>query len=160
MEETARDDRNDRDESASGSVEWPYSSLLLFGFFGTDTPAGRKLARRTTAGLVLLIIAGLALGSEREPIPRWVWVTSVPVAVAGIALAHARYLGQLDELSRLIQLKAFAFAYAVVMVLAMGLSAVVLTRPSMVHPALLLGGLIVVEALRGLALVVLARRYR
>jgi hypothetical protein len=134
--------------------------LLLFGFFGTDTPAGKRLARRTTAGLVLFLISGVALGGEGDLIPKWIWVACVPLSVAGIAVAYGIYLRQLDELSRLIQLKAFAFAYGAIMTVALGLSAVVLTRPSLAHPALLLGGLVVIEGLRGLALVVLARRYR
>lgn len=153
--------RGPEKEDGAQRVDWPYASLLLFGFFGTDTPAGRRLARRTSFGLVLFLVAivGLRDGGAGL-VPRTVWAGALPVATAGIGLAYARYLAELDELSRMIQLKALAFSYGVAMTLAFALAGLAASTRSPGHPAFYLTALVIVEGLRGLALVVLARRYR
>lgn len=148
----------DRDET-----RWPYGSLLLFGYFGAREPAGRKLAIRTTVALAAVVLAVLALeGVLLRSVPAAVWALVIPAAVIGMVWANAAYLRTLDELSQTIQLKAFAFAYGSVMVLASAYFALLLAHPAAAG-WLGAGGfmvwLIVAEPLRGLALVHLARRF-
>jgi hypothetical protein len=141
---------------------WPYASLLIFGFFGTGTPAGRKLARRTTLALGIFVFSAVMLGSGAAgPVPRGVWMLAIPGSVALIGWAYARYLHALDELSRLIQLKAFAFAYGAAMVLlwvgvAVGWSD---AGPPDANPRLLILLVVCAEVLRGFALAYNARKY-
>lgn len=143
---------------------WPYASLLLFGFFGVDTPEGRRLAWETSAGLALLLVAAVALRSDPAfPLPELLWVVALPAGPVVIGWAYARYLAKLDELGRMIQLRAFAFSYGAVLTLAAAMIAVLLADPSLgeaVAPSTFLAWLVAAELFRGLALVVLARTYR
>lgn len=142
-------------------TSWPYGSLLFFGFFGTGSPGGRALAWRTTGALGLVIVCAIgAQGGLPGPVPEVLWALGVPLGVILIGWAYARYLEALDELSRLIQLKAFAFAYGAAMTAAMGIFAwgVAQGEPASVS----VGGLfwiVAAEPLRGVALMQIARRY-
>jgi len=143
------------DEGASateGPAAWPYASMLIFGYFGADTPAGKRLARETSAALVLIVVAAVLGG---------VWSMGIPAGVAAIGWSYARYLPQLDELSRSIQLRALAFSYGAAMTLGAAVLAVALAWPdAAIGPAGSFVALVLAEPLRGVALVVLARKYR
>lgn len=151
---------NESDRRTNDSA-WPYASLLFFGFFGSDTPAGRRLAWRSTVALLVFGVAAVALGgSFAQPVPDIVWVLAIPGAVLAIGWSYARYLASLDELSRLIQLKACAFSYGAAMVVAFGLVALGMADTGGAAVAGRFLWLIAfVEILRGLALVRLARTY-
>jgi hypothetical protein len=147
------------------NAEWPYSSLLVFGFFGADTPGGKRLVWQTSIALVLIVASSWALtGVIPQVLPAIVWVVAMPAGVGAIAWSYARYLAGLDELSRTIQLKAFAATYGAVMVLAAAIVAILLAVPDeaarVAHPAAYLSLLVLVEPFRGLALVFFARKYR
>lgn len=144
-----------------GTSEWPYASLFFFGFFGSDTKAGRLLAWRSTAALLVFVIAAMVLGGAiPQPLPDIVWVLAMPGAVGAIGWAYARYLETLDELGRLIQLKACAVSYGAAMVFAFALIAVGFARPGLVDaPLNYLPFIALVEVVRGVALVHLARAY-
>ena len=49
-------------QEEEGKASWPYATLLVFGFFGTATPEGRRLARWTAMATV-----GAAIGAA----PAW-----------------------------------------------------------------------------------------
>lgn len=160
-----RGERIDRERTREGQgAHWPYSSLLLFGFFGVDSPGGRRLAWRTAAGLALLLVsAGVLRTDPAAPLPELLWVAAVPTGVAVIGWAYASYLNELDELGRMIQLRAFAFSYGVVLTLAAAMIAVLFANPSLgetTRSTTFLAWLVAAELFRGIALVVLARRYR
>jgi hypothetical protein len=142
---------------------WPYASLFFFGFFGTDSPAGKRLAWRTTWGLGLFLLGAFLLAPQHT-------VTSVggflamPGGVLLIGRAYRSYLRELDELSRTIQLEAFSLAFGAAMTLMAILMAVEMVAPPGTHlgpgTAPLATWLLLAEPFRGLALVIVARRYR
>ena len=154
MKQPARDSSSTQDPPPSRDRDWPYTSLLGFGYFGQDSPGGKRLARETTAWLALAVVA-MVLGG--------LWAYALPVSVLGVGWAYVRYLGGLDELSRTIQLKAFAVAYGAAMAIGAVLAALALASPDGgpgVHPAVIFPTLVLAEGVRGVALVVQARRYR
>lgn len=142
------------------AAPWPYTSLLLFGFFGADTPEGRRLARRTTGALALTVasLIGLQIVSPGGPAAA-VLALLAPVGVVGVGVAYARYLAALDELARLLQLKAFALAYGVVMALGMAGVAVAMAGGWRLGARGLYSLLVLAEPLRGAALAYLAKRH-
>lgn len=157
--ESDTSDTGPRDEDTR--ADWPYGTLFFFGFFGTETPEGRRLAWQSSALLVffLVCVLGLRDGYGRA-FPDVLWVVGIPGSVVGLWWAYARYLGALDELSRAIQLKAFAVAYGAVMTLVAGALAVAWIDPAPAVPEHLVLLPVFAEGFRGLALAVLARRYR
>jgi hypothetical protein len=142
---------------------WPYSWLFWTGTFGSDTRAGRALGFRTALGLLLVV-----LGSSLVQIPalqpaRLVGALLVPAGVGVIVWAYVRYLAELDELRRLIQLEALALSYGVVMTLGsvwFGLDAAGFVFARSAPGGWVFCTLVLAEPLRGVALVVLARRRR
>ena len=142
-------------------AEWPYASLLILGYFGADTPAGKRLARRTTGFLLVFVVSMLGLRDGFEQLfPDLLWLLGLPFSVLGIWWAYARYMPTLDELSRVIQLRSFAVAYGAAMVLlAVGL-AVAWINPTPRVPWQLLALPVFAEGARGMALAHFARRYR
>ncbi len=149
-----------------GGSSWPYRSLLLAGYFGADAPAGRRLRRRVWLALLGLPLVNLlpvapGLQALRPMLWRLVLPVSLPSAVAVIVWAYVRYLGELDELSRLIQLEALAFSYGAAMTLAALCAALdVVARPAggALHGLTVFLVLMLAELLRGVVLVLRARR--
>ena len=141
--------------------DWPYASLVIFGFFGTDTPEGKRLARRTTAFLALLVVGGIGLrDGYRTPFPDLLWLICIPGSAVGMWWSYTRYLRALDELRRTIQLKAFAFAYGAALTLMVTGLGVALIDPTPQVPRQLLALPVLAELFRGAALAYLARHYR
>lgn len=144
--------------------------MLVFGYFGSGTPEGRRHLNRSVAWLAVFVVAALVARFAVLPWPaRLLCGVAVPVAVAGIVWSNLRYLSELDELSRLIQLEAAAFSYGAVMVLAgMWFSAGALglveqsqgTHGRSILALWVLPSLLIAEPLRGLALALLARSRR
>lgn len=150
-------------EASDGDADWPYVSLFFFGFFGADTPAGKRLVWQSSAALIVILLAFLMLGGFPQLLPRIVGALAIPAAVGVIFWANARYLATLDELSRAIHLRGFAFSYGATMVLASALLAIGLAIPvgaAAMGPVPFLALLVLVEPLRGLALVFFAKKYR
>lgn len=71
-------------------------------------------------------------------------------------MAYRRYFGELDELSLRIQLEAIAFAFVTLLFLGFTAGLVAAVTGLRVHPLWIVAG----EPLRGLGLVLAARRYR
>lgn len=167
--------RRDADERADGVDEgdghdegddWPYASILILGYFGSDSRAGKRLVLEASAALLLLVISAAALAGgfpgPGHPI-QWLFAAALPLSVASIVWSYARYMSSLDELGRTMQLKAFAFSYGVVMTLAaamVGLAMVTSGGSGGEYPASYLWFLVAAEPVRAYALFVLARKYR
>lgn len=153
MEQPARSSRLAQDHSPPRDGHWPYASLLIFGYFGQDSPGGKRLARETTAWLALAVAAMVVAGPLAY---------GLPVSVVGIGWSYARYLRGLDELSRMIQLKAMAVAYGAAMTIGAVAAALALASPSVgqsMRPAVVFPFLVLAEGVRGIVLVIQARRY-
>ena len=145
-------------DQSSTSGPWPYWTLFFCGHFGRATPASRRLNRQTMVGLA--IVAGSAVGAT---VVNPIWSNSelllVPGALAGmiwIVVAYRRYFRELDELGLRIQLEAIAFAFVVLLCLGFTAGLVAAVTGLRVHPLWIVAG----EPLRGLGLVLAARRYR
>lgn len=146
--------------NASGDSEWSYRSLLFWGFFGRDTPEGRRMGRETVGWLALLAVAALTAAVGRVPGALGV---ALPIVVLGIGWSYARYVSRLDELSRRIQLDSFAVSYGAAMMIGAVLAGWGLMDPDgvgAISPAAVFGVLAGAELVRGVVLVRLARRYR
>ncbi len=144
------------DNPKEKNPEWPYRSLLWYGFFGMDSPGGKTLVLRTTAALLIFIVGAL-LASIPDPL--WLKIVGalmVPAAAAFIMWSGWRYLNGLDELSRLIQLRAYAFSYGAAIVLAMTMYSLEISACISISPL----WLILVEPLRGISLYVIAKQYQ
>jgi hypothetical protein len=152
--------RDERVSEREDSATWPYTSILVFGFFGADTPAGRRLAWRTTFALAAFLMFSVGVHDAVLPaVPAAFWVVGLAVSVVGIGLSYWLYLRALDELSQLLQLKAFAFAYGCVMVIAATLFGASIALTDALRPQHWLALLVIAEPLRGAALAYLARRH-
>lgn len=154
MEQPARNSSLTQDPPPPLDGDWPYTSLLMFGYFGQGSPGGKRLARETTVWLALAVTAMAVAGPLAY---------ALPVSVVGIGWSYARYLDGLDELSRTIQLKAFAAAYGAAMTIGAVLATLALAAPSVgpgMSPAAVFPLLVLAEGVRGITLVVQARRYR
>ena len=160
---------NVKDDQAS----WPYGAMLGMGYFGSDTPEGRRHRNRCVAWLGVFIITSIALSAHSLPsLIRLACAVAVPLSWAGIVWSNVRYVSELDELNRLIMLEAAALAYGMVIVLAaawyalwqLGIIAALVVGlhadarhgsaylPILVFPVILLA-----ELLRAVTLVLLAR---
>jgi hypothetical protein len=165
--------RVDPDDNSSS---WPYLDLLGFGYFGSGTPAGRRHRNRSYIWLAVFVVSGLAVASTSLPwAVRVICAVAIPMAWAGIVWSNVRYFSELDELSRLIQLEAAALSYGALIVLASIWSALGMLdafgsvreagvaatqvggHARSIWPLLLV---LLVEPLRGLALVLRARSRR
>lgn len=155
--------RPQHDDSAR-EADWPYASLLIFGYFGSGSPGGRRFARRNALALIVILLSTILLAPGFEqPAIRFAGAVGVPVGVAIMGLAFFRYLRGLDELSRQMQLMGFAFSYGMVLLLVSAAASFTTAVDHMIWipPMLLFFFLLfLAEAIRGLALFVLARKYR
>jgi hypothetical protein len=139
-------------------TSWPYWSLFFCGHFGSVTPASRRLHRESLVGLMLLGTAtlGTVLLGPVSPYGKLIFIPAVTLSVAWILLAYRRYFANLDELSLRIQHEAIAFSFAVTLLLGVAASAAAVVTHISVHPL----WIVIAEPLRGLGLVLAARRYR
>jgi hypothetical protein len=156
-------EQEERPGKDGGRASWPYSSLLLLGYFGADTRAGRLLVWRGMGALAVIMVSGAVLHAATGPtvlgMPLALWAAAIPLAVVAIGWAHVRYLASLDELARLIQLQALAFSYGAAMTLAAVLFGVSMIGDRQLPAHLLLALLVLVEPMRGAALVYFARQH-
>ena len=103
---------------------WPYWSLLTFGTFSPRTPAGKRYWFQGTCALVATLAVGMVAGWLRKnnPDASWgTWVVLLPVVpILYLAFAFSRYLRNLDELSRKIQLEGLALSFTGTFVVVFG----------------------------------------
>jgi len=143
-------------QTGKNHSEWPYSSLIIFGFFGPDSPAGRRLMIRSALGLILFI-AGF-IGTQLPESAIWVnaSATLIPVSVLIIIYANTVYIKSLDSLEKLIQLTAFAAAYGAAIFIGFAIFALYSATGFYISPLWLL----LAEPLRGMILFFTSRNYK
>ena len=166
-----------RVESDDDRSSWPYLEMLVFGSFGSGTPAGRSARHRGLVWLAVFAISAVLAPSTSLPwAARVMLAVAMPMAWVGFGWSSARHHSEMDELTRLMHLEATAFAYSAVIAMAiiwyaLGALDVFGTLPGAGTVATWFGGrarsivplfvlLVVVEPIRGLALVRLARSRR
>ena len=80
------------------SAEWPYASLLVCGFFGSDSPEGKRLTARSA---VAAVVAGASLFGLHVASPgsiaSVIWGVLLPLSVVALAVANVTYLASLDD---------------------------------------------------------------
>jgi hypothetical protein len=145
------------DTQPEAPTTWPYWSLFLLGNFGSATPASRRLNQDSLLGLAILLIAiSPAVLLERTAFVKLVLILGAAIAAGWVLLAYRRYFAQLDELSLRIQHEAIAFSFMVMMLLGFTASFAVIVTDLFIHPA----WFCIAEPVRGLGLVIAARKYR
>lgn len=147
-----------KDTQQPGDSSWPYASMIGFGYFGANTPEGRRLAVRTLAALAV-VCAGLVGLSPQFPLA--VRLLSSVGLVGGVAFMFREnvvYVRGLDELSQMLQVQAMAVAYGAVWTIVAVLYATSLLLGPLSGPVWLVG-LVLAEPIRGYALARLARRH-
>jgi len=144
-------------DSQSEEVTWPYATLIMCGFFGVDSPGGKILATRTTVALVIFLISSLILPALNNHILEILSYILIPSSLIYILWSYKEYLGGLDELSQLIQYKAIAISYGIVVVV--GMTFLGLEVHSEVSLSLLPIYILMAEGFRGFALGFIAKEY-
>lgn len=130
-------------------------TILALGTFGNKTPAGRRFHNRCLAALAVLVVGTLAVAL----LPRELRLLGWPVA--GLCMSYInwelwRYLQNIDELERRLQLEAMAFTYVVGLSAAVTLGSVAIFFGWSINP----GALIALEPIRAWRLLVLTKRYQ
>gem|GEM_PF-2867467 len=146
---------NQMNSSKSPGSNWPYTSLLLFGYFGKNSPGAKKLAIRNTIGLLLTICGIIFSGVVGQTVYALPVLTLAPLGIVIIMWAYKEYLSGLDELSRMIQYEAFAFSYGAAIAIGISIYATGL-YVGWAIPAI---WILLAEGLRGIALVYIAGKY-
>jgi hypothetical protein len=125
--------------------------------FGAKDEAGKKVTRSSRIAIVLFVAGAYMLQLETAAVVSAIGQMSMVGAAVLTVWAIAQYIRSLDELSRLIQLEAFAWVYGGLAVMAF-LASALGGGPfvASVDPMWLVSG----ELIRGPALVMVARRYR
>lgn len=137
---------------------WPYWSLFFCGHFGKATPGSRRLNRDSFIGLGLIAASTLATLALDSLVPhgKLIFIPGMAASVAWILLAFRRYFAQLDELSLRIQYEAIAFAFAMMLLLGVTAGIAAIVTDLSVHPL----WIVLADPLRGLGLVLAARKYQ
>lgn len=149
-------------DNGDSTVQWPWTSMLLLGTFGRHTSGSRRYHVRTVIALAVLT-AGMLLapgvGATLDPRhARWIPALLFGTTFSVIAYELWRYVAGLDELSRTLQLEAMAITYLIGLPLFMTSHGISMAVSWSWHlPAL---AYLALDLLRGLVVVLLARRYR
>ncbi len=134
--------------------------MFWLGTFGCDSDSARRYHRRAFGSLAWLAIAvalgGVAHRFGKIPVSHWVAGLGTPVVFAYIMWSYYRYVHELDELARRIQLEAALFAFLFVIVGGITLSSIWMFTGWVANPL----WVVLAEPVRGLGLVLAARRYR
>lgn len=111
---------------ANSESKWQTCSILFWGTFGARGPAERRYIVRscTAAGIVLaLVFVSLAMHFHPKPLMARVVMIATGFLVTYIAWEFRRYLYQLDELARRLQMESMACTYLTGFVIAAWLGA-------------------------------------
>ena len=143
-------------QSDNNYSEWPYRSLILFGFFGPDSPQGKRLLILSTLGLLLFIIG--FVGTQILESMMWQYVSAVQIPTSALIVIYANtsYIKSLDSLEKLIQLTAFAAAYGAAIFIGFTIFALNSVTGFYISPLWLL----LAEPLRGMILFFTSRKYQ
>lgn len=136
---------------------WPYRTLFLCGHFGPATPASRRLNRENLMAMIFLALGvAAAVLLDVTSFGKPIFVAVVVASAAWVLFAFRRYLSQLDELSLRIQYEGIAFAFGAILLLGVIAGAWSTVSDFSINPL----AVVIAEPLRGLGLVLAARRYR
>ena len=140
----------------------PITSMLFLGTFGASHSAGsRRYHAQCWTALGLLIAAMLLSPFVDRTFDvedwQWGWVRTLLLGgtFAFIARAFWQYISGLDEMARRIQMEATALTYLIGLALFAALAGAE-SRTFHVHP----GIFVLLELVRGVALTMVARKYR
>jgi hypothetical protein len=132
---------------AAGS-NWAWGSMFWLGTLSGGSQATRQYHRRAYGALGLLVLAvsiGIAMDTFLGTrLSRWPVGVGTPLAFAYILLSFHRYVHELDELAQRLQFEAVLLAFLWVF------------TGWVAHPVCVL----LAEPVRGVGLIVAARRYR
>lgn len=144
---------------AAGS-SWPWAKMFWLGTFGCDSASSRRYHRQafgSLLGLAGAVAIGAAVHKFLEiPIGHWVAGVGTPLVFSYIMWSYYRYVQELDELARRVQLEAVLFSFMFIIVGGIVLSSVWMFTGWTAHPMWVL----LAEPVRGVGLIVAARRYR
>ncbi len=140
---------------SDGKTEWPYTSFLLFGFFGSDSPGGKTLMKYTSLAMALFVTGAFGISIFSGGIFLYISSLLIPISILILIWSNSEYIKGLDTLSQLIQLKAFAFSYGAAMFIGFTIYAVYASTGFFISPV----WLVLAEPLRGLALYMIAKEY-
>jgi hypothetical protein len=135
--------------------EWPYTSFLLFGFFGSESPGGKTLIKYTTIALTLFVAGVIGISVFSDGIFLYTSSILIPLSILIVTWSNSEYIKELDTLSQLIQLKAFAFSYGAAMFIGFTIYAVYASTGFFISPI----WLVLAEPLRGISLYMIAKEY-
>ena len=140
----------------SNDTVWPIKDILLFGYFGSNSPGSSKLVTNLTLSLVLFLIGISSIQASNLLI---VTIPSTALIIFSVCLSiwgQKQYISKLDTLNRDIQLSGFAFSYGIVILICMVLMAIEFITGSM--PSIL--WILIAEPIRGIVLYKIARGYQ
>ena len=107
---------------ATDEPRWPMKTILFIGYFGKNTPEGRRYHNRCMGALLLLLCGSILWipvafrlhGGTEDSIDRIGRIFEhllAGVAFSFIAWSFWKYLQEIDELARGLQLQAIALTY-------------------------------------------------
>lgn len=140
---------------SNNKTEWPYRSLLLLGYFGPDSPGGKTLKIYSLFALILFASGIIGIAFFSSGILLYISTLCIPISVLILVWSNAEYLKELDTLSQLIQLKAFAFSYGTALFIGFSIYAINTSTGYTISPFWLL----LAEPLRGFCLYIIAKEY-
>lgn len=147
-------------ESDVAGSNWPWGSMFWFGTLSSGSAATRIYHRRAYGALGLLVLA-VAIGIAMDTFvgtgtSRWLAGIGTPLAFAYISWSFYRYVHELDELAQRLQFEAVLIAFLFVVLGGIVLFSVSMFTGWVAHPVWVL----LAEPVRGVGLIVAARRYR
>jgi len=134
--------------------------MFWLGTFGCNSAAGRRYHRHAFGALAVLAVAVIvSVWLDRRfgaAVGKWVAGVGTPLVFTYIVAVFHRYIGELDELARRVQLEAVLIAFLFVILGGIALFSVWMFTGWAANPAWVL----LAEPVRGVGLIVAARRYR
>jgi hypothetical protein len=140
------------DRSANNSPQWPTAPMLMYGTFGTRSPAGRRYHFRSGLALAAMVVCMLSGVLLSAPV---LTALAPGAAFVYIVWEFRKYLSALDELARRIQLESIAWTYLSGLAVAMLLGGLGLVYGWLPNPL----WFIVLEPVRAGWLYFVSRRY-
>ena len=147
-------------QTREDQASWPGLTMLFFGYFRQDA-GSTKWTKRSYYGLAVLLagmLGSTALKGVLSDLTLDIFVTALSVSGMGFVYWSLwRYMNDLDELHRRVMLEAIALSFFITMTTAIGIGVAELRFGTSVRIA---WAFILGELMRGVGLVLAARKYR
>ena len=151
----------------SDDSHWPMKSILFIGYFGNKTPEGRRFHNRSMGALLVLLFlsfltipAALWLPLPLANVYRFAQIL-VHILMGGafsfIAWSFWKYVKELDELTRGMQLQAVCLAYLTGMSVLPFVALLGIVKDWHIDPFI---AFLMLEPVRAIWLWIIARRYQ